>query len=427
MLAVKPNEEYHRLLWGGFLIISCCIILVYFPSLQHQPRGDQGFYLQEIQHKTSLKELTLGCIDLNRHRQFHPGDQLLFRPLLYIVLGAEQYFFKDNDVLWQGFGILLHILNAWFLLRLLLAIYEGWEAVWATALFAVLFVNIEMVIWTHIHSYMIFTLCVLAALQRWYGVVNKEKGEAADYRVMFLWLMPGAFTYEMGSCIAIILYIFLIFLKPKECKQAIWLLMVPLIYVASSCINYFLNPCMITFSTHPGFSKFISDLIYMAGSWVYIGIFPFEVHWYYGDRTVFALYQGHLLKPLYLWSIPSVMMIGTYMLVFQQRFHPKAIQHILALMFIFFNMLLAAFIVVGRAWQWDVQQVLCINTYYLYMFWLFMIIGLYAVIDWSKVKGWPKVLLCIFIAEFILINALALYKANEWRNFKSHGIGQSLA
>ena len=67
----------------------------------------------------------------------------------------------------------------------------------------------------------------------------------------------------------------------------------------------------------------------------------------------------------------------------------------------------------GRGREHPIIQVLHINTYYMYIFWVFMTIFLYVLIDWAKVDKRLKYIMSIFIAVIILINGLKLYDFNE--------------
>ena len=415
--AAQNNPSWQ---WLGFAAIAFFVLIVYSPSLMHAPRADQIMYLTEVGHKKTLWDLTIGCLDLNRHRQFNPGDEVLFRPLAYILLGAEKFFFGYKFLLWQGLGILLHLGVIWCLLRLLLTVFPGWPAIIATAFFAFMFTNMEMVVWHHINSYMVFVIAILVALRYFYGILVSKSIENKKYLAVSLWLLLAAFTHEMGSIAAAGLGLVLWFLKPKERALVAWVWAVPLIYGALSLLDARIHPFTFTKSLPPAFATGIGhtfhNWLYAMGVWTYTGLFPSELQWLFAARNMIAPSEQELLKPLHfnLWptSLAMCALAGyIWCLLKQKRRRIWDFKKTIGLTSLAFAVVFAAIIAVGRGNQVAMWDVLRVNTYYMYIFWVFLVVGLYAVIDWAQVKVEAKQMLAFFIATLILCNAFKLYPA----------------
>lgn len=403
-----------------FAVIAFLVLVVYSPSFLHGPRADHIPYLAEVGHKQSLWDLTIGSLDLNRHRQFNPGDEILFRPVSYIFLGAEKFFFGYNFLLWQGMGIVLHLAVVWFLLRLLLQISPGWPAVFTTAFFAFLFINMEMVTWHHINAYMIFVIGVLAALRRFHLVLTSRAVEYKNYLGMFLWLTLAAFTHEMGSVVAIAFAAALWFLKPHERRFLAWLLAVPLVYTVFSLFDARVNPFTFTKSLPPtvptGPGAMFYNWLYAIGSWGYAGIFPGELQWLFAARNMISPDEKDLIKPLHLnvWatSLALCVVAGYMWCLLKQKGRDKCdAKKMTGLMGLMLAGIFAAIIAVGRGGQIAMWDVLRVNTYYMYIFWVFALVGFFSSVDWLRVQRQPQQLLAFFTVCVILCNGLKLYPA----------------
>jgi len=405
----------------AFAAIAFFVLLAYSPSFMHVPRADQIMYLSEVAGKKTWWDLTVGSMDLNRHRAFNPGDEILFRPVVYFWLGSERYFFGYNFLLWQAAGILLHLGVLWSLLRLLLAIHTGWPAVLFTAFFSVLFVNMEMVVWHHINSYMLFVICILAALRRCYLILNGQKDRPKDYAVLFLWLVIAAFTYELANVIALAMAIVLWCLKPQQRWWSFCLVLVPLLYAAASLLNARMHPFTFTQSLPTAFAtgpvQAIGNWFYAMGAWFYAGLFPGELEWVLGARNMIAPNETHLIKFVHVTQWPTLLALaaaGTYgVCIFKNKQVPFSPPRVLAGLALILVLTFAGLIAAGRGSRIIMWDVLRVNTYYMYMFWVFLLAGLYAWVDWSSTGIWRKRLLCVFTAGLMLYNAGKLYAANE--------------
>src|SRR5262249_19293158 len=142
------------------------IFVTYALSLGHAARSDQLYYLFVTSSKTDLWSLTVGSYALNRD-PLMPGDELLFRPVLYSLLGFEKWLFGYNFHLWQLASLLLHLGNCYLMYRILREVHkEGIVPFLLTLMFGVLYTAMEMVIWHHMSGYLLFCLLFLYSFQQ---------------------------------------------------------------------------------------------------------------------------------------------------------------------------------------------------------------------------------------------------------------------
>jgi hypothetical protein len=201
------------------LVLFSIVFSTYHHALKHPPRDDHWAFLLDTVHEERFIPLLLQTYTYNRTREIGPGDYLLFRPGLFALLSAGKAFFGTNYAYWQGFGIALHCAVVWVFLRILLWLHQGYPggsptinrlrlilAYLLALFFAVNFAGTEMVIWCHIHGYLLFVLLVLSSLLL---LLNELCGSSLpssrNWRVAgaFVLLLLAAFTYEIGSVYAV--------------------------------------------------------------------------------------------------------------------------------------------------------------------------------------------------------------------------------
>ncbi len=403
--------------WISFAVIASLVWLVYAPSLMHVARADQIMYLAEVGHKHSLWDLTIGSMDLNRHRLFGPGDEILFRPVVYVLLGLEKYFFGNQFMLWQTVGIALHLTVLWQLLRLLLLVYTGLPAIMFVSLFALMFVNLEMVTWQHINGYMIFAAVSLMALRKVWEVLNGKEPTSRDSLVIFLLLLLAGLTHEMGNVVALVLGTAVFFYKPQHRLFYRSLLLVPAVYLLASLLNAWSHPFTTTMYHQHQIAQILSNGVYALGAWTYVGLFPFDFQWLFAARNMIAPEEIHLIKwphvqdPAALLAIAAVVLLVVFSC---RRRSPGGHQPMIitAICFVL-SVIFALIIAVGRGSQWHIWEVIRINTYYMYIFWLFICVGVFTLVPWNNIGRLAKIVFCTVLAGLILLNAQRLYAVND--------------
>ena len=92
-----------------FLIIVVVTLIVFSPALEHSPRAlDQIEYLYEIEQFDTLGDILQRSYSYTRNRVFDAGDKIMFRPLLYIFMSFEKYFFGYNFSFKKSLNLILN-------------------------------------------------------------------------------------------------------------------------------------------------------------------------------------------------------------------------------------------------------------------------------------------------------------------------------
>jgi hypothetical protein len=208
----------HRAALAALFLVVCW---AYRPALHHLPREDQWSFLLDTVHEDRFLPLLAQTYSYNRTREIGPGDYPLFRPGLFALLSAEKALFGARYQFWHAVGIALHWAVVWLFLRLLLRLDRLYPAGSAAAgrlrtplayvlalFFAVNFHNTEMVIWCHIHGYMLYTLLVLGGLLLLLDeLCGAPPARGRRWRLggAFALTLLAAFTYETGAAYAVCL------------------------------------------------------------------------------------------------------------------------------------------------------------------------------------------------------------------------------
>jgi hypothetical protein len=200
-------------------LMAASVGLAYAPSLDHGPRADHWWFLLDARGHRELPDLIAATYSYNRTRTQSPGDTELFRPVLFVLMAAETHL-SDGDLrVCQAIGIGLH-LGVCLLLYGLLRDLRGVAAAGpdgadapvpglpeaATLFFALNPAVQDLVIWSHLHGYLLFLVFLLGSLR----LLTRHAfgGRAGDWRSPALpaaWVLTllAAFTYELGQFYAV--------------------------------------------------------------------------------------------------------------------------------------------------------------------------------------------------------------------------------
>jgi hypothetical protein len=146
-----------------FAIALVLTLAVHGPALHHAARGDQLFQLAEMSEAEDWFTLAVRKYAFNRERELGAGDELLFRPLCYFVIGTEKWLFGYDFRWWQAVGVAAHLCVVWVLARLLWQLHSGFASIVAVLLFSTMYLAMEMVVFNHFHFHLLFVLAQLAA------------------------------------------------------------------------------------------------------------------------------------------------------------------------------------------------------------------------------------------------------------------------
>lgn len=237
----------------GAIVITIITFITFFPSLFHIARSDQLFFWfpHQVENMDNLFKLTFGSYAFTRTANNY--DYLLFRPVLYFILGLETYFFKYNFFLWQLTSLLLHISVSLTLYKTLLLESKNILVPFLLSLlFAVLYVSMEMVIFHHIVGYLFFSLLFIATIYHLKKYILTKNKSSLFYISLFS--LIGAFTYETSNIITLLLALFMLvhnFISKRENNInaptifpnwiIITLFIIPFIYLTASFTNLMIN------------------------------------------------------------------------------------------------------------------------------------------------------------------------------------------
>src|SRR5688572_13233609 len=105
----------------GAVALSAVAVALYWPAMNRVFAADQLWYFAEVGGHDSLA-LGLRHVDYALTRVYWKGDDLLFRPILFIWLAIANRLFSYHHVWWNVANLAIHVGVAITLLRLLLAI-----------------------------------------------------------------------------------------------------------------------------------------------------------------------------------------------------------------------------------------------------------------------------------------------------------------
>lgn len=418
-------------------IVSFCALIMfvnfwaYWPALQHLPKHNQLGYMASTVGKKDLFSLTLGYYSYNRIKTKSVGsaDQLLFRPLLSIIQGAEQYFFGNRFFLWQLTGIILHLTVCAFLALFLWTIRPGISALIMTSFFSLMLVHVPMVNWPTVHPYMFFCVLLLISLRDLYLWSREGRSHDAYLIRSAVLLGLGNFIYETSVVFSIIISIYVLLNLPRGSRsKAAWLLWPVALYIALSIadllllhhvagtestnvlthiatfdtvLNYLLTLKWFIFG---GIFTRLSDMVEFFRTVIYP--YTFDPHW------PFTSMNSHLFRGLILLGVAVVVLIKG---IDHERWKQR-----LPFLGLLLSLLSAYVLVIvcGRLNPRGVESGLCFNVYYFYIFWAILLPCLYLCIDpaqFQKNMSWKmfRYLSVTVILAVLFINTLSIRKLNE--------------
>jgi hypothetical protein len=208
--------------WSSLLFLTVLFALVwlaYAPSMKQSPRADQWCYLLDTHDCDNFWDLLRASYSYSRTRKMFPMDTELYRPVLFILLAVEKYCLENNFDAIQSVGIVLHCVNIALFLGLLVRLQRllgrpgqqsplpRWLPHGLTCFFALNNCVPELVLWSHLHGYLLFVTIVLGSLHCLVEVLlDPELAPGRQRRLLVTaWglILLSVFTYEMGQFYAI--------------------------------------------------------------------------------------------------------------------------------------------------------------------------------------------------------------------------------
>jgi len=192
--------------WLQRALLAAAIVWVFWDGIwAGVPRSDQLVYLHHISQFDSLWDILAHSPSWNRTLPDTGTDAILYRPILYLLLGSFYYLFRYNFVAWQIAGLSLHVLVA---LGLHLVLIQGrlkhtlFPLVIAL-LFATAYLASELVLWNNIVGYVLFCALEVYAVYFFLRYLQSDRG-------VFLALcgaltLMAEFTHEAGAIVNLLL------------------------------------------------------------------------------------------------------------------------------------------------------------------------------------------------------------------------------
>ncbi len=429
-------NDNHVWLWLGFTVIMFVVLSAYAPSFLHVARSDQVNYLAEVADRQSWFSLAIQTYDLNRHRLITPGDDMLFRPLTYFILGNEKYFFGYNFLYWQIAGVAAHLWVVWGVLRLLLTITPSVFAVAVAGFFALLFINMEMVTWHHITSYMVFLGLMLNVLYHAYRYAQEKQYQPRRLWLMLMYLLAAVFIYEAGNIFAAMIFVYLWVSLPSSQRRGLgWFWLPAVCYGVASTANFVLThvhaPEAPEILSPLSISDVVKNLGMAYGWWLYSGLFPNAFDVLSIARNIVPQ-QSQLMRPLYLGDVSNLLglaLVGMFIVFLIAGYRKEFIKERGRFLILLTAMLLAYALVIvwGRGHSRIFRLVLGGHFYYNYIFWAFAVVLAYAALPLQfisdKFKGIVRPVVMAVLISAIAVNGVMVYRSVEKQAKENNYIG----
>jgi len=323
----------------AFGVLAALVWFAYGPSLSHVARSDQIAYLADIHGEDSLMKLTLGSSSFTRTRHFSPGDFLLYRPVIYWILGFEYWLWGYHFEAWQLVGILLHLGVVWTVFCILRKFQLRRAAFALSACLAVLTAGIELVTWHHLHGYLIFLLFFLGSFFGLFDHVESGQTRGTSLLLVAFLLFAACLTHELGCLWAIIFAAFLwlthpsihapLAKKPAALpRSTAFLLLVPvLLYAILSFYDYHRHAFspQNEVSFHFSWIEFGINYLKSLAWWICMGIFSVPSEWTSSplEGTKF-IPSAIVLRPLFPLVFAAVAVVIPYWIFRQIRASPQS-------------------------------------------------------------------------------------------------------
>jgi len=407
-------------------IILVVTFWAYSPSFYHIPRSDQIWYLVKTSQRQDWFSLAIKSFALNRDviGSYSAGDEHLFRPGVYFVLGTEKHFLGYNYFLWQGFGIFLHLLVVLTLFRLLSRIQEGTLSYIWTGVFALFFPNTEAVIWQHINAYLLFTCLVLLSLEQIY-LYFSDDSKSECVLIAALFMTAATCICEIGCLYDLCIFISLWMNKrgSKGRNFAFVFIFIAFIFILIDVVHLWIfkiipqEPLSITIGWK-FCGDFVKNLVFIT-KWFLTAPFlltsDIGIHQRLEAASITLTWgwpfnDWHWSRIAGLFVISIFVFLITMALRYQARLNKPFIFLVLFLLFAYLFIL-----TLGRVSTRGLQGALYNTLYYFYNFWCLFIIFLHSIsADYVKhISKKKRLALTAVLMAFVFIQALAIHGMNQ--------------
>lgn len=360
--------------WIGFVVIALVTIIIYLPSCNmFFPGTDILRYFLETKNDNAWG-LIFGHLSYPKTKIYFQSDTLFYRPLMFALLGLEKWLFEAHHIPWQVVNLLLHLAVVFCLYRLLLKIKPNIYAWLLTFLFSVWFIFLEIVIWSHIGMYLLFSMFVLLIFY-YYDKPNW---------IWFISLFMACFSYEVGVVLCLLIGI-------HRHRAAF-------IPVALFAILYFFDKIPPTMSITLEAKNIFNLPSLMEG---FIAIPRVFLSWL--QSSCFLNYTGGRFSSHFLGLRYIVFVLALVYCIFHFRIPKKKTLLLLVSLIALFHISINCLVRVGSQTIYYLIQ--NVKQTPIYMFWVYMLILIHSCVDFKRYGG-------IFLCLFTLFNVFMVYRAN---------------
>jgi hypothetical protein len=182
-----------------YALLLVCLLWIYRDGIADIPRGDELGYLREKDVVPPGAPWFWHVVSFTRTRLLSGENSVMFRPLLGAFTALTLWSDPGRWSVARGvLGVLLHFAAVLALVRLVAIRYPRGTALLLALPFAAQYSGLEMVVWQHIHGYLLGLVLFLA------GLVCLV---AAQHLVATLAFTAAALTYEcaLGPLLVLVL------------------------------------------------------------------------------------------------------------------------------------------------------------------------------------------------------------------------------
>lgn len=426
--SLKLKSSVRKSFYVYFSVILIVTVFVYYPSFFFYFTGlDINKYFLETQNSNGWELLTK-YLSYTSVSKYSKGDTLSFRPLFFVVLGVEKYFFGTRYVLWQLANIILHLGVVLCLYRLLVRIRRNIFAWLLCFLFSIYTIFVRLIPWTHIGGFILYLVFILTALYYLYDYTSDEKRTRYGLFWAFLCMFFASLIYEIGLIFYLLFVAYLMIYNLRKSKLhnkknfSYLIILVPVfIYLLAYFFDkFFRRDWVMDFERKKIFSLqsiFVSITLIpkIFFSWIKRGFFLDST--YQGGKFTSSLLS---LRLRYALLISSFLYLCICLRASLSWIRKNWLFIVLIAMMMISHV---AIICLGRGGTHGLTQGLIYLVGHMphacYMFWAYLLIFIYLVIDFERLKNYNKKIRyfgTIGLSIFILFNAGMSYRIN--RNFE---------
>ena len=403
----RPLVRHALLDWRiGAVVLSAIAAVLYWPAMNRVFAADQLWYFAEVGAHDSLA-LGLRHVDYALSRVYWKGDDLLFRPILFIWLAIANRLFSYHHIWWNVANLAIHVGVAITLLRLLLAIRPSVLALPAAALFVALEPPMELVLWNHLGGYLLACLFMGIGL-RWF--VRVTDGSAASYAGYAIAFTLAALSYEamvpIAAAGALILFVSRRASGKPGCPV---LLLLPIFVFSSLYVFHAMHAERLGYVDRAdgrapfdirNVGSMIAGIWRMLETWIRELAMPSALRlWSVPFERFGKAYEDSWSDPLQL-ANTAVVVAGLVILwrcVSRARMRENARLIVLLCVGILAYTFIIAF---GRS----ADEVAAI-TYYSYVFSVLAVPLVYALVDFDRLRGWSLAAAGAVVCGFAVVHA----------------------